>query len=987
MKQFLLSLLIISICTSVRAQVSDTLGIFTDRFSVESNKTVEIPIKVWNYDKIESIQFSINWNPYHLEFIEISDINPDSDIDIEDIGLFRVDQGIVILSFIDPVTGGISLPDSSYLFTIKMKAIGAPSEKTLLNISGYDRQIDAYGQGVFRTVKAGKSRNTITSPSQLQMYTTACSVSKPAQPNGEINVKADGGEPPIRLYFNKIGGQEPTLSTIGNGSTLTYDSLSAGAYELRLSDNSGTEIRDTIDLNIVQGWAMDLQLTPPSCSNTKDGAAFVNYLSGYVEPYVITWSTFDLLNPHLDNISSGSYYIRVEDKMGCVYEELFSFKLPEPEVLIETSPSSCIDIHDGEAYIKIIDADSTGQYTISLDNRNPVDTHEITFTGLASGKHSVSITDSESCEYIYDFFIDIEHQMEILDTTVLNIGCDGSLGGFLVEVRDTGVTGGDITARLVPDIGSIDTADGFISVQNLPKGEYTLYLNFKEFPDLCGDSLSFTIDASDLIEITTIHLTDETCAGANNASINISASGGLGSFYTYSWSDEGDSTALREDLQPGTYCVTITDDSGCIIDSCYTVKAGTAYEFQVDTIRDSSCPGAPDGYFAFTLSHLSGPQSDTFKLETTPAIRLTIQDDSTYIADSLTAGSYHIKILNENNCTIDTFINIGEPRYPTITLDSIADAGCFNFPQGHISLSASLDGDSSTYVKWLWDTGDTTSTISELTAGTYEVTITDINGCVTTRDYFIDSLGGPFVEAITFISPRCYGDSNGSIEITSISSRSGVEVIRWDGKDTTALLDSIPAGSYFYEVIDSSGCTIADTVTLHQPDSLSVAIETEPQRGETLGTATASISGGTMPYELNWSTNPPITDTTKIEAPAGNYSLVVVDSHVCIEISNFSIEDVTSIHKNTSRDILLYPNPTDGVLFLQIDGAEEFNCPGCTKMDIQILNNQGQVVPVDYNQAGDLITLYTKTFIPGTYYMILSHNGKVLYNNKFTVQR
>ncbi len=972
----------------LQAQLPDTLYIYPEQFEAISQEKVEVPIRVNNYQKIEALQFSINWDPHQLAFDSILAINPASKIKLVDIGLSRTDQGLLVLSFVDPITGGISLPDSSSLFTIQYTAIGEPSKKVPLNISDYDREIDAYGQGLFRTVIAGKTLNKIKNPLGLHMYTHSCSPTKLINPNGEIKIKAFGGVEPMSLSFRPLNSQSSTLYIIGNGSITQLDSLSPGSYEIRIRDAAQQEIIDTISMSRTGEWELDLELVQPSCANTNNGSARINHIAGGVEPYVFTWSTFDILSPALTHIGNGAYYIRIEDKLGCIYEELFTLETPAPKIHISHSPASCQSIADGSINAQVIQgipyADST--YTFILDTFPAVQARSFSASNLSAGTHRLTIIDSMLCSFTYSIHIGLEHGIQILDSTKLNVGCDGTLGGYILTAIDTGQLSSRLIPTLVPDLGTISQTDSLIKIENLPEGTYTLFLDYENDSLSCGKTLQFTVTMPTFIDIDLDTIKHETCLGKSNGILDVKATGGLGSFYTFTWAD-GTVASHRDNLGPGIYCLTVTDDSGCKSDTCFTIEPGMEYELIIDTVQDLRCPGIAEGKIDFHIQHLSGEKSDSFTVNVNPPVNIAIINDSLYRLDSLVAGAYTIKITNNFSCTIDTTINVGEPQFPSIHIDSIQDAGCYNAPTGYIDLYAMLDGDTTTAVKWLWSTGDTTPRIQNLTAGSYELSLTDAHGCSYSKSYYIDSIGGPVVQSITMIPPSCYGSDDGSVSFDSLFSIAGIQSYAWEGIDSTWSMDTLKSGFYTYEVVDSAMCRLRDSIFLPQPDSLMVTVLTEDETSNELGSASINISGGTPPYEITWSTVPPIKNDTFIHLSAGNYSVIVLDQNACIKITNFKIDNRTSINYIDQKHFSLFPNPADDKLHLFLDDNVQYNLSDRIGYRLKIVNIHGEKIHIPYQVHNKRITILTSLLTPGTYFIILSHNDKIIYNNAFLIQR
>ncbi|MBK8627963.1 MAG: SprB repeat-containing protein [Saprospiraceae bacterium] len=117
----------------------------------------------------------------------------------------------------------------------------------------------------------------------------------------------------------------------------------------------------------------------------------------------------------------------------------------------------------------------------------------------------------------------------------------------------------------------------------------------------------------------------------------------------------------------------------------------------------------------------------------------------------------------------------------------------------------------------LWNTGDTTNTITTPDYGIYKVTITDVNGCTASDSIWIENK--PFRAWANVYIPSCHGLNDGSI---SLSALDGVFPYRykWGNGGTVSTIDNLSAGSYSYTITDSRGCQIDDTIIIDEPDSL-----------------------------------------------------------------------------------------------------------------------------------------------------------------------
>jgi len=210
---------------------------------------------------------------------------------------------------------------------------------------------------------------------------------------------------------------------------------------------------------------------------------------------------------------------------------------------------------------------------------------------------------------------------------------------------------------------------------------------------------------------------DETCFGENDGIAAAEVSGGTPG-YTYSWSN-GATTATINDLSPGTYCVTVTDDDGNTAENCADVGGPSPVVGSLVETSDPSCAGSADGMVEVTAS--GGIPGYTY---------MWSNGDSGATINGLTAGTYTVTITDAAGCTDVLFAVVTDPAPITILLVDLVDPACFGESSGEITV-ATAGGTG--IVTLEWSTGDIGPSIDGLPAGDYSVVATDENGCVDTQ--------------------------------------------------------------------------------------------------------------------------------------------------------------------------------------------------------------------------------------------------------------
>jgi hypothetical protein len=239
---------------------------------------------------------------------------------------------------------------------------------------------------------------------------------------------------------------------------------------------------------------------------------------------------------------------------------------------------------------------------------------------------------------------------------------------------------------------------------------------FQPVPDSCnGWPLSASVTSK----------TDVTCFEANNGSINISIDNLFTGKapYTYLWTkdDEPEFSSSVEDpinLSPGTYRVTITDDLGTNILVDYE---GNIINIEVDINEPELLTASPNVINNICFAGNTGSIIVTAIGGTAPYSYLWSNGGTEDQIGNLTAGIYSVLITDANGCTSNTQYEVTQPTQIVLQLTDLSTA-CSN-----IATVSALGGTGG--YTYLWSNGATSAEINAVAAGTYNVIVTDTNGC------------------------------------------------------------------------------------------------------------------------------------------------------------------------------------------------------------------------------------------------------------------
>lgn len=373
--------------------------------------------------------------------------------------------------------------------------------------------------------------------------------------------------------------------------------------------------------------------------------------------------------------------------------------------------------------------------------------------------------------------------------------------------------------------------------------------------DAGGNSDTLTIQGVinvDFFMVTETHV-DALC-GSNIGSITTTVTGGFAP-YNYSW-NAGYTTPNLTNLTAGTYTLVVVDAMGCMQQITVVIQSLGIFSLG-ESHWDATC-GNNDGLIDLTNQGGVSPFTYTW------SNGATTEDQS-----NLSAGIYDVTVTDSFGCFNSTTIIIGNINGPTLTSSSLSST-CGN-SNGSIDLVPSGGVPPYTY---LWSNGATTEDISSLSAGFYNVTVSDQNSC---QGFASIAVSDSNLLAVTSVmtNPSC--GNSGNISLT-LNGGTLPYTYLWSNGSTSNSLTNVQAGVYIVTVTEATGCSLIQNfnATFY---SYVYMNSTTPNCSNN-GAITATPMGVNAPYTYLWN-NSEITQTITGLAP-GNYSVTVTDSAGCV---------------------------------------------------------------------------------------------------------
>ncbi|MEM9836091.1 MAG: SdrD B-like domain-containing protein, partial [Bacteroidota bacterium] len=671
-------------------------------------------------------------------------------------------------------------------------------------------------------------------------------VTEPAVLVGDLNVTniACGSSGAGAIDLSVSGGTEPYTYAWSNGAeTEDVSDLPAGDYTVTATDANGCTISLTGSVSQPASLEITSTVVDVACNGENTGSIDVE-VDGGTEPYAYMWSNEEETQD-IDGLAAGVYSLTITDGNGCTAE--MEYEVSEPTALmVELTSSDLSCAGDNTGSIDLTATGGTPDYNYLWNDGETTEDR----LGLAPGAYEVTVTDQNGCFAIIATEITEPEELG-LSATVSGIACGsgGDVGGI-----DLTVSGGTPDYTFAWSNGA-ETED----LIDVPAGEYEVLVT-----DANGCTVTevYQITQPDALDLSTTVIS-LACAGDNSGSVTLEVAGGTMP-YTFAWSN-GAETQDIDGLSAGVYSVVVTDANSCSDSVSVEVTEPAALTLEIAGM-DLLCSGDNSGSIDLTIAGGTGAYSIIWNDGAT-------DEDRT----GLSGGTYSVMVTDENGCTAEAEISLTEPD-PILLAVVTTDLGCAGDNSGAIDLS--VEGGTPP-AGFEWSNGATTEDIANLAAGTYSVTVTDVNGCTNTISATI-SEPAELMLSFSTVDVLCAGETTGSIdlEVTGGTAPFGVS---WSNGGATEDLSDIPAGSYVAVVTDANGCTItSDEISITEPEPLSctVIITAESLNGND-GALSATVEGGTGPYTYQWddvlaSTTPDITDL----AP-GVYTLTVTDANGC----------------------------------------------------------------------------------------------------------
>lgn len=772
--------------------------------------------------------------------------------------------------------------------------------------------------------------------------------------DGSIDVTVTGGTGSYSYNWtstsNNITGQNTNEDLTNLGGTAMYTLTVTDANGCTATFTRTLTAPDPIVITfnnpqlLCNGDVVNLVATITGGNLPYDYQNFIWTPSGNVPVNTATTST-------LNGVGQGTYTITIKDSRNVFKSATYTIGAAPSAISITGVNTTLIGGvssvtqkcygENSDTLVDVTVAGGTAPYTYSWYNlANPTlliaSTQDL--SNVAPGSYKLEVRDANNCIVNKNFDIVPASQINFTASVTGAIVNPGTATGAITVTASGGSGGYQYSLN-----GTSWQSDNTFT--NLLAGSYTVYVKDANNCRVGPQTIVLTEPSAFIIGITLVN--PISCFGGNDGSLQVTATGGTpfstGSPYIYTWSDNNGNNYTGNvitNLSAGLYTVTVTDSNG-------VTRTIPDYSLSQPirltgsrTKTDVKCNGANNGSIAFTATGGTAPYKYF--------VNGTLYTVAT--VTGLVPGTYTCEIRDSKNCSLPLAnVTISEPAVLDAT-GTIYPVTNGTATDGSITLAVTGGTPPYTYF-WPSNTSNTTNVLNNIGVGTYNVTITDANGCSISRSYTVTTIQ-PLAVNLNSInsitSINCYGDTTGKLEAIATGGRPSLTapnyLYEWRNVlnqvvGTSASIIGLAAGTYTVYVTDfnTPASTIQQSFTITQPASpLTAAVQiTNPIlcAGGT-GSLSVSASGGTPAYIYEWKNSAnTVVGTTQIvtNLSSGVYTCKVADANGCSITQTITLTSPTVLNAtHTQTNVLIYGQST---------GSITVNATGGTGAYTYILNN------------------------------------------------
>lgn len=650
--------------------------------------------------------------------------------------------------------------------------------------------------------------------------------------------------------------------------------------------------------------------------NANGSATLTAEVKGGIAPYTYKWRNVsggeELGASSTQTVTkSGIYRLEIADASGCSYKTMQdvlmagSIVMRVKSVTRATNPEN----NNGTASIicKATQAVNLKLYHLETDTWTSSITMQdettIKLEGLRPGHYSVEGELGDGSKQMAQFYIAPYEPMEVTKLDVKHVSAPGRSDARVV----VDFVGG-IAPYTVNDTATYETSH--IELTNLAAGSIALSV-----ADSTGNVLTKDVEIlePEPLVVTPSRVDSASCFSYSDGSVQLTAIGGWPGYQFANGNGDYRNSAYFGELNAGERTFKVVDKYG--VEDSVKVMVGEPdmLRASVAAIDSVSCKGLNDGAAHFAVTGGTAPYRTIYEKETLDGIDVA----------HLLSGSYVMKFTDSHNCkSPDTIsIYIPEPDLLELANDYVTHTTC-ELDNGKIAIE--VKGGSLPY-RYEWKENGATyggaKTVNMVRSeaenlkqnGLYHIDITDLHGCHTQYEMRIEHSENPRVMGVATTDVLCYGSSDGIAEVDSSQVKWGYPKVNYhltwpQGQTGVMSVNTLPAGTHTVRITDDNHCTTTREFTVGTPEPVKnhlASVRDALCYGYSDGRIETHTTGGVGDYTYVWNTGETTSYADSLKA--GLYTIVVTDSHECIDSATYEVGEPEELKVNLGNDVLICP--------------------------------------------------------------------------------
>lgn len=377
---------------------------------------------------------------------------------------------------------------------------------------------------------------------------------------------------------------------------------------------------------------------------------------------------------------------------------------------------------------------------------------------------------------------------------------------------------------------------------------------------------------------------------------------------TYGWTGPGNFQSAEQSPEvsaPGNYNLTVTAPNGCTETAVAVLGENTT----APTASAGSNEALNCNATSLVLNGAASSSGSQYNYLWTTSNGNIVSGETTTTPTIDEAGTYAILVTNtDNGCTSTASADVTQTPPVETEIASQTNVSCYGGAEGAAEVSATGGNGAFTYA---WSTGATTASVSNLSAGTYTVVVTDGEDCSQTETVTITEPAE--LTLMASATAQTAPGVNDGTATASANGGSGILSYLWNNGETTATITDLAPGNYTVEVTDVNGCVETQTVTVNEfgcAVSADISANGVSCFGMEDGTANIVLNNASAPITYEWSNEATTAEISDL-AP-GTYSVTASDGNGCEVVASAEVGEPAELNPNTTSTAVTAPGAEDG---------------------------------------------------------------------------